>query len=466
LTATATSTPSLEQVKDSVNEALGVRVLDVRRQTRWRPTWFVDAERDGEPLALVVRGERVDTELFSLQHEVVFHRIVESHGIRVPKIHGWLDDLGAVVLERVPGKPDFDGIGIEARDVIVDEYLQLLAAVHALDVQEFVDAGIFHPDAGDDPAFVGHLRFERLWRAKKRYPHPFMEFCLGWLHRHPPRSNGRMTPIIWDTGQFHHCEGHLVAALDLEFGSLGDPMLDLALWRMRDTLIPYGDFTTLYRRYEELTGTAVDIEAIKRHHFAGTLENELLFGPAVSDPVDETDLMNNMQWNSETNLHATEALAEELGIDLPEVEAPAPRRTRQATTHAHLVRALRTLSLSEDDEMRGHELRLAFRTARHLARVHEIGDAVEAADLDDLVPVLGFRPDNWAEGDALLERYVLADTTTGEHDEQLVRLFHRRNLRNHLLLGPEGSKMVAHYPTQPFAPVYVVPIANATQRDL
>ena len=46
---------------------------------------------------------------------------------------------------------------------------------------------------------------------------------------------------------------------------------------------------------------------------------------------------------------------------------------------------------------------------------------------------------------------MLADTSTGEHDEQLVRLFHRRNLRNHLLLGPEGSKMVAHFPTQPFA---------------
>ena len=90
--------------------------------------------------------------------------------------------------------------------------------------------------------------------------------------------------------------------------------------------------------------------------------------------------------------------------------------------------------------------------ARHLERVHEIGDAVEAADLDDLVPVLGFRPECWEEGDAQLEGYVLADAATGEHDEQLVWLFHRRNLRNHLLLGPEGSKMVAHFPTQPFPP--------------
>ena len=160
--------------------------------------------------------------------------------------------------------------------------------------------------------------------------------------------------------------------------------------------------------------------------------------------------MNNMQWSSETNLHATEALAEALGIELPEVEAPDPRPSRQSRTHAHLVRALRDLSLSEEDELRQHQLRLAFRTARHLARVHEIGAAVEDAELDELVPVLGFRPDSWAEGDALLERYVLADADTGEHDEQLVQLFHRRNLRTHSLLGPPGSKMVAHFPTQPF----------------
>jgi hypothetical protein len=91
-------------------------------------------------------------------------------------------------------------------------------------------------------------------------------------------------------------------------------------------------------------------------------------------------------------------------IALPEVETPEPRPTRQAATHAHLIRALRALSLGEDDELRQHQLRLAFRTARHLERVHEIGAAVEDADLDDIVRVLGFRPDSWAEGDALLER--------------------------------------------------------------
>jgi len=54
------------------------------------------------------------------------------------------------------------------------------------------------------------------------------------------------------------------------------------------------------------------------------------------------------------------------------------------------------------------------------------------------------------EAEAKLERFVLADAATGRHDEQLVWLFHRRNLRNHMQMGPPGSKMVAHYPVQRF----------------
>jgi hypothetical protein len=275
-----------------------------------------------------------------------------------------------------------------------------------------------------------------------------MEFCLGWLHRHEPQSGGREAALPWDTGQFHHVDGHLVAILDLEFGHIGDPLLDLAVWRMRDTLIPFGDFPALYARYEDLTGTAVDIETIKRHHFAATLGNEEMFGPAVRHPEEDTDLMNNMQWDSETNLHATEALGEFLEIELPTIELPAPRPTRSGVTHAHLVRSLRRLRT--DDELTRHELRLAFRTARHLQRVNEVGDAMAAADLDDLRPILGHRPDNWIEGDAELERFVLADATTGVHDEELVRLFHRRSLRVHAQLGPAGSKMVEHFPTVRF----------------
>lgn len=446
--------PSEADVADVVTHELGVAVLDVRRQTRWRPTWFIDAERAGTPTPLVVRGERIDTQVFPLRHEVRFHRLLEEHGIPVPHVVTFLDALDAVVLDYVPGKPDFAGVPLTDRDAVVEDYLQVLARVHALPLAPFVDADIFGSASNDDPAVAGHFHLEGLWRAKKRHPNPFMEFCLGWLHRHPPRGNGRRTPIIWDTGQFHHQDGRLVSILDLEFGSIGDPMVDLAVWRMRDTLIPFGDFGALYGRYEEISGAPVDLEAIQRHYFASTISNELMFGPAVTDPIPDTDLMNNMQWNSETNLHATEAIGECLGIELPtEVELPEPRRTRNDHTFDHLVATLGRMSVDADDRIAAHQLRLAFRTARHLERANEIGDALAAGDLDDVASVLGHRPATWWEADEELERFVLADARDGRFDEVLLPLFHRRNLRIHAQLGPSSSKMTAHYRTQRFGNV-------------
>lgn len=439
---------SNEEVAALVERRMGVKVVDIRRQARWRPAWFVDATRDGAPIALMIRGERVDTIAFPLRHEITFHRICEEHGIAVPRVLGWIDEIEAAVLEQVPGVTDLNHLDPLTRDRVVDEYLQALAHIHRLPKEPFIEAGILHARPGEDPAVVGHFHMERLWRAKKRHPHPFLEFCLGWLHRNPPRSNGREAPIVWDSGQFHHHQGRMNAVLDLEFGHVGDPLLDITVWRMRDTLLGFGEMDAIYRRYEDLSGEPIDMEAIKLHHFAGTIGNEMMFGPAVLDPVAETDLMNNMQWDSETNLHATEALAEYLDFELPTVEVPAPKRTRYDNTHAHLVESLKRMQT--DDPVLRHDIRLAFRTARHLARVNDLGDAAAEADLDDIHQVLGRRPENWWEADAELERFVLADAAVGRHDEPLLWLFHRRNLRTHMLLGPAGSKMIAHHPTQRF----------------
>lgn len=441
---------SNERVASLVEQKMpGLRVTGVRRQARWRPAWFVDAERDGVETKLMVRGERVDTIAFPLRHEIAFHKIVEDHGIAVPKIYAWIDEIEAAICECVPGTTDLTMLDEKTRDRVVDEYLQALVAIHNLPVEPFAEAGILRAKTPEESGTVGHFSvMEGQWRAKKKYPHPFLEFTLGWLHRHPPRSKGRECPIVWDSGQFHQHEGRMNAVLDLEFGHIGDPMLDITVWRMRDTLLGFGDMDHIYARYEQLSGEPVDMEAIKLHHFAGTIGNEMMFGPAVLDPVPETDLMNNMQWDSETNLHATEALAEYLDIELPTIDIPAPKPTRYDNSYGHLIEALKRMQTEEP--FLAHDIRLAFRTARHLARANCLGDAMAEADLDDLHRLLGHRPATWWEGDAALEAFVLADRGTGRHDETLIKLFHRRNLRVHALLGPKGAKMIAHYPTQRF----------------
>jgi len=443
--------PDIAQAAEIASAHLGGRVVSIERQNRWRPTWFFDLERDGEVVALVLRGDRPDSRAFPLQHEYTFHRLLQERDYPVPALHGYVETPGmidAFITDRVPGVPHFDGVSDADRDVIVDEYLQQLARLHQTDPTPFIGAGLLHPEPGEDSGMIGHRNMEGNYRERKQHCDPFAEFCLGWHHRHLPEGKGRVAPVVWDTGQFHHQDGHLVAILDLEFGHVGDPMGDITIWRMRDTLIPFGDMRKIYARYAELTGEPVDLEAIKRHHFAACMGNQLQFGAAVANPQPETDLMNYMQWNSETNLMATDFLAEYLGIALPTVDVPEVGSSRDDATLAQLVRSLGTLST--DDPTLQHSLRLAFRMARHLQRRSQIGDVLDRADIDDVHRLVDRRPRDWQDAEQELEQFVMADAAIGRHDEALTILFHKRHLRTHMALGPAGSSMSRHYECQCF----------------
>ena len=137
-----------------------------------------------------------------------------------------------------------------------------------------------------------------------------------------------------------------------------------------------------------------------------------------------------------------------LDVELPTVEMPAPRESRSSVALEHLVRNLQMVET--DDEYLRYRLRTMFRLARHAARMDEIADASSEDDLDDLHRLLGHRPESWLEGEAELERFVLADAEIGRHDEELLRVFHKRNLRAQMLLGPAGSAMTRHLRIQTF----------------
>ncbi|MFT5202215.1 MAG: aminoglycoside phosphotransferase (APT) family kinase protein [Candidatus Aldehydirespiratoraceae bacterium] len=419
-------------------------VTRLQRQPRWRPVWFATIDGLGE---VVVRGDRIDMELiFPLDHEMRFQNIVHQQGLPVPKVYGWIPEVPAYVMETVAGEPYLLDTTDDDRDQVMREYMAALAQLHALDIAPFVAGDIIRAASPSESGLVGLARYEERYRRAKRFPDPLLEFGLAWLRRNPPDSKGRETPITWDSGQFHHGDGHLVAMLDLELGHIGDPMMDLAAFRMRDTIGGFGDFHRLYEWYEESAGVTIDLDAIKRHHFAFTLSNRLAFSSELQAPSEDSDLMTNLQWCRETDLFATEALAEILDIDLPEIEVPDIDATRARPAQEQLVRILRSVSI--EDEYTAYEIRKAFRLARHVQRSDEVGAEFDERDLDDLAWFLGSRPATWQAGDAALEAYVLADD--GSHDEQLIALFHRRSLRAQALLGPADSAMTHHHAIQRF----------------
>ena len=428
-------------------------VTRIHRQPRWRPVWFAtvdlgeNSDREARHRNVVVRGDRTDMELiFPLAHEMRFQEVLHDAGIPVAAVHGWIDEPQAYVMDDVPGQPYLVEATEQERRQVMRQYIDALAAMHQLDLAPFEAAGIVRADQPSDSGLVGLARYVERYRRAKRHPDPLLEFGLAWLRRHPPDSRGREAPVVWDSGQFHHENGRLVALLDLELGHIGDPMLDLAAFRMRDTIGGFGDYNELYAHYERATGRPVDIDAIKTHHFAFTLSNRLAFSSAIREPAEGSDLMTNLQWCRETDLFATEALAERYGLALPGIDLPDQEVTRASVASRHLVELLR--SLRPDEEYQRYELRTAFRLARHVQRCDEIEQAMNAADLDDLETLLGHRPNDWATGEAELEQFILADD--GSHDEALILLLHKRNLRAQALLGPAGSAMTTHHRIQPF----------------
>lgn len=80
------------RIVDWLERHLGGRVVRIERQPRWRPVWFADLERDGETLALCVRGDRTDMPLvFPLEHEMNLQRTMHEHGIPTPRVYGLIE---------------------------------------------------------------------------------------------------------------------------------------------------------------------------------------------------------------------------------------------------------------------------------------------------------------------------------------------------------------------------------------
>jgi aminoglycoside phosphotransferase (APT) family kinase protein len=435
-----------EQVVAWLQDHLDGEVVAISRQARWRPAWFVDLQAGGHVVSLYVRGERKDmAPVFPLRHEMGVQQKLDERGIPVPHVHGFCDDPPAIVMDRHFGSIDFQGASDDERQSVMDDYVDVLARMHRLDVEDFARAGAELPSEPADVALTGMRAYERVYRSQKTVPDPFGEFCLAWLRRNPPPSRRAPAVVVWDSGQLMHRDGRVVALLDLELAHIGDPLMDLAGLRMRDTVIGFGDLGRLYRVYAEVSGTDIDLDAIEYFHFAFALTTQLALQGASSSPGPETDLMTYRHWCSESNLYAIEALAGLLGVVLEPPEMPAAEMSPVATAHQHLVQSLRRLEAADD--FGRYQLRSAFRLARHLERYDEIGSAVLEADLDELAPILGHRPSTWEDSEVELERFVLQ--AGSDTDADLVRLFHGRLHRRRMLLGPSTSAMTKHLPLQP-----------------
>jgi aminoglycoside phosphotransferase (APT) family kinase protein len=415
-----------------LERTIGGTVTAITRQNRWRAAWFVDLTRPSGLERLYVRGDRAEAVLYSLEHEYRVLKVLEAKGLPVPRLYGLCPDPRAIVMAAAPGRASLaTAASDEERRAVMDHYIELLAAMHAIDPAEFEAAGLVRPTG----AITGVLfeGFLATYRKAKQRPEPMLEFFIRWVARRRPRQCDRLALICADSGQFMFQDGRVTALLDFELAHLGDPVLDLAALQLRDTSEPFGDLGAALRRYAEITGEAIDAEAFDFHTIQWSIGTPLQLADSLTRPVRSRDLVT-VWWYIHMARMILEAMARFAGIELP----PKPVAERSSTRFGRIGERL-----SEDigelwtpDGFPTYERDAAAAMATYLQRKSEMGPVFDRQDMTEVQSLLGAEFADWQAADAALETFV---TTAGpEMDAVLIPLFYRRIQRQQaVFLGDE-----------------------------
>lgn len=208
------------------------------------PTYLVESSanrcvlRRKPPGALLPSAHAVDRE-FRLM------RALRSTAVPVPRMLSYCADEAVVgtefyLMEYVEGRI-LEDVGLDAmtgaqRGAIYDELNRVIAALHQVD-PETVGLGDFGRPAGYVPRQIA--RWSGQYRACETQRIEAMERLIEWLPRHiPPDQPARIAHGDYrlDNVIFHAHEPRIVAVIDWELATLGDPLADFAyhcmIWRL------------------------------------------------------------------------------------------------------------------------------------------------------------------------------------------------------------------------------------------
>ena len=419
-----------------IEKTLGGKLVRWERHNRWRPAWYLTLERGNETLPLYWRGARgeLDHGIYDLAYEGRVLEVLGRNGIPVPRVYGFCEEPEGLLLEGMPGRANLATAESQSeREAVLDDYISILARMHAIDPVEFEAIGMARPKTSEEVGLGDFPAWEKQYRIDKRDPDAMTEFGIGWIRRNTPKGRTRSTFLHGDTGQFLFDKGRVTSVIDLELSYLGDPAADIGGLRSRDLSEPLGDLKRALAKYEECTGEKMDLEAVDYHTFRFGWVNPMCTGHLCTHPPVSTNFVQYLAWYVVYSRCPLEVLAHMKGIELDPPSVPEPEPTPRAPAIGHLLDALDPKG-GGDDPARTYELDRLYRVAQYLERADRYGAALDSDNLDDMAKILGTRPRDWRSGEAELERFVLA--AGPEHDPELVRFFHRRLLRQEALLKP------------------------------
>ena len=215
-------------------------------------------------------GRTLEDYDFRPQYEVL--NSVHGTEVPVPKVH-WVEMDSEVlgrpfgVMEKLEGEVLYDVYmnNPELHAQLEKDYVETMAKIHRLDWQALGLSSLGVPETDRQRAEEAIEGMEQSVSDNQYSPQPVMAELFSWLKRDIPRAE-RTTLCHGDChiGNFFVRDGRIVAVLDWEAPSIGDPMLDLG-WScmfMRTVYRDFWDETDFIHAYEEIAGVKVNKESL------------------------------------------------------------------------------------------------------------------------------------------------------------------------------------------------------------
>jgi aminoglycoside phosphotransferase (APT) family kinase protein len=432
-----------DRLRRFLEDLTGGRVVSLTRQVRWRPAWFADVRRGDDLLHLHVRGDRRSDVLPfpSLQREADILRVLEAGGIPVPHVHGMCSDPLAIVMDAVPGVRDVTKLPAEQAQALAEEYIELLAKVHRLDVREFAAIGLEVPNTPERIGLGMLTAYLPLYRRTKAKPEPLVELAIAWATKHVPRHRTVPSFVHFDAGQFLHDNGQITALYDFETCLVGDPMMDLAALRMRDPAEPIGaDLTQLFRHYAQVSGAEVDLEALRFHTVVFALVGVMALAGTMVDPLPGSPHSEYLWWDLMQRRTLVWALAECAGV---QIEPPRPA----ASAASPLTPLLRMVDdavaqLAPTDRQARYQQRSLALLVRCALSADSTRQGLNADTVAEISAVLGRPLADLREAEEAAERAITAGGR--EDDPALIQALARQVERECFALAPLAERVAGY----------------------
>ena len=419
-----------------VQAQTGGQILSMVRQVRWRPAWFVDVLCHGKVMHLHLRGDRGgDVAIFpELQRESDVIEVLGAHGVMVPRIYGFCQDPPCILMDALPGSRNVKEAASDAeRSAIAREYMAQVAKMHQAPLLPFVAKGLHLPQGAKEIALVGLEAYLPLYQRTKSRPEPMLEFVMGWICRNVPTHRTQAAFVQFDSGQFHFQDGKLTGLYDFEFSMIGDPMVDIATMRMRNSIEPLGDdLRVLCRHYEEFSGQLVDHEVVDFYTLLFATLGAMQFTGTVGVPRPGDAHSVYLEFDLALRQVILLALSTLMGVTLVPEPPPTPRVGDNAALLAKLADTVARIDTPTAFEQSKKES--AAQLMEWLVRSDAMGEEMRQRDLADLSALLGQTFHELPEANAALEGFVrLAGPA---HDVPLLHLFSALEGRRLQLFGP------------------------------